>query len=240
MSSLFDEETIRELKHIFDEHVKRNLRDILVIDSKENPGNKGCSTCPEAKLLAEEITRISGGKVAFDIKTKEEAKAYRPRYLPVFIYDTKAKNIRYYGIPSGQEFAPFIFIHEYITSSVKLSSSIIEEIEPIETPLHIKVFVTPECPYCPIVVDFVNQVGVINENILVETIEAFENPQEADMYGVQYVPFIAINRIEDYDKYGARPVEVVPGYMPPEDIVKIIKRSASKIKKSITRKSEED
>ncbi|QOR94018.1 thioredoxin family protein [Thermosphaera chiliense] len=239
MSGLFDQETESELKNIFAKW-PRNLKDTLIIDedrhegphSHENPLDH-CHTCDDAVMLVNELARISEGKLRFNIMKKAEAKEYKPRYLPSFIYDTPSRNVRYYGLPSGQEFAPFIFVHEYIaTNALKLPKEVIEEVEAIDAPLHIKVFVTPECPYCPLVVDFANQVGLINPNIIVETIEAMENPIEADYYGVQYVPFVAITRVEDYYRYGAKPVEVIPGYLPPEEAVKVISRAARKLKRS--------
>jgi alkyl hydroperoxide reductase subunit AhpF len=236
MSALFDQDTVEELKKIFGGFTK-TMRDILIVDSIEKPGGTGrCQTCPEAKLLAEELSKISSGKVEFEVLDAERGRFLKPRYLPAFIYDTKTRNIRYYGLPSGQEFAPFIFIHEYISNGVKLSKNVIEEVESIDTPLHVKVFVTPECPYCPIVVDFFNQVGLVNSDIIVETIEAFENPLEADKYMVQYVPFIAINRVDDYDIYGAKPIEVVPGYVPSEELIEVLKRASAKLKKSMSKR----
>lgn len=230
MAPLFDEETTEELRKIFSSF-KRPLKDILIIDSVGDPDTTGkCRTCSEAKLLAEELQRVSDGKLQFEILDSSRGKIYRPRYLPAFIYDTKKRNIRYYGIPSGQEFAPFIHIHMHILEGIHLPSNIVEELESIEIPLHIKVFVTPECPYCPLVVDFLNQVGLVNDNFIVETIEAFEHPFEADKYMVHYVPYVAINRIEDYDHYGARPIEVLPGYAPEEEIVAAIKRAVRKLK----------
>lgn len=232
MSSLFDEETVSELKKIF-ESLRRSIKDILVLDNASSPGASGrCSTCPEAKQLALELTRISGGRLLIDVLDVNQGRVYKPRYLPAFIYDTKRRNVRYYGLPSGQEFAPFIYIHEYISEGVKLPKNVVEEIEAIDTPMHIKIFVTPECPYCPIVVDFFNQVGLVNENFIVETIEAFENPYEADKYFVQYVPFVAINRLEDYDTYGAKPVEIVPGYAPNEELIDALKRAVRKLQRS--------
>ncbi|MEM4717295.1 MAG: thioredoxin family protein [Desulfurococcaceae archaeon] len=229
MSALFDPETVDELRKIFSSY-KKNMRDILIIDSLVEPGKRGhCHTCAEAKLLAEELSRISEGRLVFEVLDQVKGKVYKPRYIPAFIYDTRKKNIRYYGIPSGQEFAPFVYIHTYISSGVNLSKSMIEEVESIETPLHIKVFVTPECPYCPLVVDFVNQIGLVNDNFIVEVIEAFENPYEADKYLVQYVPYVAINKIEDYEIYGAKPVEVIPGYAPNEEILEAIKRASKKL-----------
>jgi Thiol-disulfide isomerase and thioredoxins len=239
MSGLFDQETESELKNIFSKW-PRSLKDILIIDedkrggahSHENPLDH-CHTCEDAVVLARELTRISEGKLGFNILKKAEAMELKPRYLPSFIYDTPSRNVRYYGLPSGQEFAPFIFAHEYIaTKTLKLPEDVLEEVESIDMPLHVKVFVTPECPYCSIVVDFMNQVGIVNSNIIVETIEAMENPLEADSYGVQYVPFVAINRIEDYYRYGARPVEVIPGYLPPEEAVKALSRAVRKLRRS--------
>ncbi|MEM1808485.1 MAG: thioredoxin family protein [Thermosphaera sp.] len=238
MCALFDPDTEAELKNIFFKW-PRGLKDVLIIDedkhgehhSHENPLDH-CHTCGEAVTLAQELSRISEGKLGFIVMRKHEATDLKPRYLPTFIYDTPSRNIRYYGLPSGQEFAPFIYAHEYIaTKTLKLPEEVLEELDSIETPLHIKVFVTPECPYCSIVVDFVNQAGIRNPNLLVETIEAMENPLEADYYGVQYVPYVAITRIEDYSKYGAKPLEIIPGYLPPEEAVKIISRAARKARR---------
>jgi len=232
VSTLFDEETASELRRIF-ASLRRSLKDILVLDSTMTPGSSGkCNTCPEARQLVEELSAISSGKISFEILDLHSARHLKPRYIPAFIYDTAKKNVRYYGLPSGQEFAPFIYVHEYISEGVRLDKHVVEEVDSIETPMHIKVFVTPECPYCPIVADFMNQVGIINNNILVETIEAFEHPYEADKYHVMYVPFVAITRIEDYEVYGATPVEVVPGYVPPEELIEVLKRAERKLMKT--------
>lgn len=231
MSTLFDEETIIELRRLFSS-LRKRMRDVLILDSVENPGISGkCRTCPEAKELAFELTRIAMGRLTFEILDTKSSDLYRPRYVPAFIYDAKAKNVRFYGLPSGQEFTPFIYMHEYISEGVKLPRDVIEEVESIETPLHVKVFVTPECPYCSVVVDFLNQVGLVNSNILVETIEAFENPLEADKYFVQYVPFIAVNKIEDYYIYGADPIEFIHGYVPNVEVLEALKRAEKRIKK---------
>lgn len=236
---VFDPETEAELKKIFKD-LGRKFTDILVVNYADLNAEHHhhahvahedhCHTCPEAKELADELTRITEGLLEFKIVDKSEATSLKPRYLPAFYYDTPRRNVRYYGLPSGQEFAPFIFIHEYIAKGVKLSKEVVEAVESIDVPLHIKIFVTPECPYCPIVVDALNQMGLVNSNLLVETIEAFEHPVEADAYGVQYVPFVAITKIEDYDRYGARLVDKIPGYMPPEEMVSILLRAARRVK----------
>ncbi|AFK51291.1 glutaredoxin-like protein [Thermogladius calderae 1633] len=260
-SHLFDEETEQALKEIF-KTFSRPVKDYLVVLSLKEAMEhthehehehehhhhhhhahfslkpavvEECPTCGEAWMLATELSKISNGALSFEIVEKQNAKELRPRYLPAFIYGTNGLNIRYYGLPSGQEFAPFIYVHQYIaTGEVKLSAKVKEVVESIDTPLHVKIFVTPECPYCPIVVDYFNQIALLNKQIWVETIEALELPYEADMYGVQAVPYVTINKMEDYDEYGAEPVEVIPGYVPPEQASKVLARAERKLKRGDT------
>ena len=212
--SLFDEETRVALIELFTKF-PRKLIDYLVI-------GEDCHTCNEAKILAEELARLSASRVEFKIINKDdnEARILKPRYVPAWIYDTPGKNIRYYGLPSGQEFPPFIFIHQYIaTGELKIPKKIIDAVKKINTPLHVKIFVTPECPYCPHTVDLFNQIGLVNEKILVETIEAFELPEEADKYRVEYVPAVIISDVERID-----------GYAPPDIVVKSLEDAEKKLK----------
>jgi thiol-disulfide isomerase/thioredoxin len=200
---------------------------------------KGCPTCGEAKMLAEELTKVAGGKLEFRIidKNSPEAEKLIPRYVPAFIYDTPKRNIRYYGLPSGQEFAPFIYVHKYIaTGELNIPKEVAEEAKKIDVPLHVKIFVTPECPYCPLVVDAFNQFALVNDNLLVETIEAVELPKEADIYGVAYVPDIVFNDPDRQREYGVEPVERINGYMPPDQMIKMVIHAAEKLKRIKTEK----
>ncbi len=224
---LFDEETENTLREIF-EKLPRELADYLIVSN--NPSE--CGTCGEAVHLAKELMRITNSKLKFNIleQNNDIREKLAVRYVPAFIYDTRKKNIRYYGLPSGQEFAPFIYVHQYIaTGQLNLSKEARETVEAIENPLHIKIFVTPECPYCPLVVDAVNQMALVNDDLLVETIEAIELPKEADIYHVMYVPFIVINDPREWREYGAKPVEVINGYLPPEDMAKVIYNASKKL-----------
>ncbi len=213
--SIFDEETKATLIEIFS-RLPRKVVDYLVISDVD------CSTCNEAEILARELMSLSRNKLEFKIipRDSNEARKLNPRYVPAFVYGTPKYNVRYYGLPSGQEFPPFIYMHEYIaTGKVRLPSTMVDEVKKIKTPLHVKVFVTPECPYCPIVVDTLNQIGLINGNILVETIEAMELPWEADKYNVMYVPAVIVNDIERID-----------GYASPDMIIELLKNAEKKLR----------
>lgn len=240
-SSLFDEETVNALKEIFNNFPKKVV-DYLIIDKTEaqhvhehhhheQGHSHRCPTCGEALLLAKELMRVSDGKLEFIIldENDDRARELKPRYIPAFIYGSPNKNVRLYGLPSGQEFAPFIYIHKYIsTGELTLPKEVIDTVKEINTPLHIKIFVTPECPYCPLVVDAMNQMALANSNLLVETIEATELPLEADMYGVAYVPDIVITDPARMDGYGVEPIERINGYLPPDQMVEVLKAVAKK------------
>ncbi len=244
--SLFDEETIKALKEIF-RSFPRKVIDYLVVISEDDPpeetplpphehalhGIKDCPTCGEAKTLAKELMKVSEGKLEFRIidKNSREADELIVRYTPAFIYDTPRRNIRYYGLPSGQEFAPFIYIHKYIaTGELNLPEEVINRAKEIDTPLHVKIFVTPECPYCPLVVDAFNQFALVNDKLLVETIEAVELPYEADIYGVAYVPDIVINDPDKQKEYGPEPIDRINGYVPPDQMIELVINAAEKLK----------
>jgi len=224
--ALFDEETRRALRKVFSDF-KRSLVDYLILS------DSGCPTCSDAKRLAEEIAQVSGSIVSFKFLDRAHvAEKLAVRYVPAFIYDTRKRNIRYYGLPSGQEFTPFIYVHRYIANNeINLPRGIVELVESIETPIHVKVFVTPECPYCPIIVDAVNQMGIVNDDIIVETIEALELPLEADMYHVMYVPSVIVTDPARWMEYGAKPLGAVNGYAPIEDVAKVIYEASRKLGK---------
>ncbi|MEM0380658.1 MAG: thioredoxin family protein [Desulfurococcaceae archaeon] len=227
-SKLFDEETTKVLREIFSSF-KKNLVNYLVLSN--DPVK--CASCSEARQLANELMSIAGNAVSFKIFefNEEIREKLLVRYIPAFIYDTRKRNIRYYGIPSGQEFAPFIYVHKYIANNDStLSKKVIELIEEIDKPLHVKVFVTTECPYCPYVVDAVNQMGIINDFLLVETIEAIEFPDEADIYHIAYVPAVVINKISDWREYGAKPLEIIHGYISPEELAEVLNKISRRLK----------
>ncbi len=215
---MFDEETRKALAKIFNS-LPRSLRDYLVIAR----GEEECVTCSDAEKLAREINSIAGDKLVIEIVDRESSIAMKlkPRFVPAWIFDTPNHNIRYYGLPAGHEFTPFIYIHDYIANDrFKLPKEIVEKVRSIKSRLHVKVFVTPQCPYCPMVVDTLNQFGVANNNIFVETIESMELPWEADRYGVYYVPTIIVNDIERID-----------GYAQPSDILNLLLRVDNRVKR---------
>jgi predicted DsbA family dithiol-disulfide isomerase len=59
--------------------------------------------------------------------------------------------------------------------------------------VHIQVFITPTCPYCPAAVRTAHRFALLNENIRADMIEAIEFPHLAQKYQVRGVPRSVIN-----------------------------------------------
>lgn len=124
----------------------------------------------------------------------------------ISIIGEKDYGVKFYGIPSGYEFTTLIQdILEVSKGETGLSEESKKEIAKIDKPLHIQVFVTPTCPYCPSAVHLAHQAAIENENIKADMIEAIEFPQLSQKYNVSGVPKTVING--KYEFVGAMPEE---------------------------------
>jgi len=184
-----------------------------------------CMYCPETKQLLEEIAPISD-KVHLEIydieKDAEKAKAYGVDKTPATIvaaYDNgEIKNfgIRYFGIPSGHEFSSLI--QDIITVSERdsgLKPETREFLKSLTEPVHLQVFVTPTCPYCPRAVVLAHRMALESDKVTADMIEAMEFNELSNEYGVSGVPHTDINHHKG----------TVVGAVPEEHFVAEIRRA---------------
>ena len=173
-----------------------------------------CLLCNETLSLAEQVSNQSD-KVTLDHceceTTSEKAQKWRiERHPAIVIEGAPIKGlIRFYGIPSGYEFGSLI---ESIMMAGRdgepdLEPEVIEEVKKIEKPVHLQVFVTPTCPYCPRAVLTAFKFAMLNENITADCVEATEFQELSMKYRVQGVPKTVIN--ENFDVIGAVPERMV-------------------------------
>ncbi len=107
--------------------------------------------------------------------------------------------IRYTGMPAGEEIRGLIeTLIRLSTGDSGLSQSTVETLSKLKGLVRIEVIVTPTCPYCPYAALLANMFAfesyrLGNKIIVTDIVEAYENPDIADMYGVMTVPTIAIN-----------------------------------------------
>ena len=157
-----------------------------------------CDYCTETRELIEEIGSLSD-KIKTQtldlVRDKEKAEQYRVDKVPaVVIEGSKKSKVKFYGVPAGYEFNTLIKdIIQTSRGETELSPETRKRLRDIKKPVHLKVFVTPTCPYCPGMVSLAHQFAMENENITADMIEVSEFPQLGVKYNVSGVPKTVIN-----------------------------------------------
>ena len=169
-----------------------------------------CNYCKEARELVHELASLSD-KIrvqVFDfLKDKERASEYGIDKVPAIVIEGRKRNqAKFYGVPAGYEFSTLL--KDLVQASKEetgLSPATRKTLSAITVPVHIKVFVTPTCPYCPGMVSLAHQFAMENANIKADMIEVNEFPQLAIKYNVMGVPKTVIN--ESIELLGMQPEE---------------------------------
>ncbi len=169
-----------------------------------------CLYCGDTRDLVEQVAELSdkievviykealGTDVARDLGVK-----YHPATI---IHGEKPYKVRFYGIPAGHEFSALVgSIIDVSTGKPALEGGIIEDIKSIDKPVHLQVFTTPTCPYCPAMVRLAHQAAILNPLIEADMIEALEFQELSKKYQVFGVPKTVINETVS-----------VEGLIPPE------------------------
>ncbi len=171
-----------------------------------------CQYCAETRALADEVAATSDliDVQVYDlVKDAEVAAQYGVDKIPATVVtrggdEPKDFGIRYFGIPSGYEFSSLITDILVVSSGDSgLARETKEWVAKLETPLHLQVFVTPTCPYCPQAVLLAHRLAMQSDLITADMVEAIEFPHLANKYQVQGVPRTVIN--ETVHMEGAAP-----------------------------------
>ncbi len=173
-----------------------------------------CQYCKETRELLTELAAVSD-KIEFEVKIfdkeKEAAEKYGVDKIPAtVILDDNGTDygIKFYGIPSGYEFSSLLEdIIMLGTGDVGLDDKIVAKIKSVDKPVHLQVFVTPTCPYCPKAVLAGHKLAYLNSNIKSDMVEATEFPHLSNKYNVKGVPRTVINENDFIE--GAAPEEML-------------------------------
>ena len=161
-----------------------------------------CQFCREARQLAEEIAQLSD-KVSVEVfdlmRDAKKAAEYGIDKVPALaVVGKQDYGIRYYGIPAGYEFATFLKDLKMASEGrTKISEKSRARLASINAPVHIQVFVTPTCPYCPMAVGLAHQFAIENSLVRADMVDVTKFPHLGQKYAVMGVPKVVINeRVE--------------------------------------------
>lgn len=157
-----------------------------------------CLYCNDTRDMAEMIAEVSDKVKVEEHKgslTSGIAKELGVEHTPAMVLHGKeAYKVKFYGIPAGHEFAALIGgVVDVSSGTAPLPQDVIEDIKSIDKPIRIRVFVTPQCPYCPGMTRLAHQAAIINPLITSEMFEALEFQEEATRFEVFGVPKTIFN-----------------------------------------------
>jgi glutaredoxin-like protein len=171
-----------------------------------------CMYCQENRQLMEEVASLSDlvDVTVYNFVTDaERAEEYGIDKIPAtVIMGEEDYGIRFYGVPAGYEFTTLIHTIRMIgTTGSQLDEETRQALDALTEPVHLQVFVTPTCPYCPQAVALGYEMAYASENVRADGVESSEFPHMAVKYQVAGVPRTVINETTHLE--GAAPPDML-------------------------------
>lgn len=206
------------LRQRFAESLQDSVKVLVFTQRKSKlvlPGNLGrsCEYCEETRQLVEELAELSD-KIAVEVyefnPSSPEAQGYGVDKVPALVLlDDQGRDygIRFFGIPAGYEFTTLVEdIQDLSRHRTHLAPRTRERLQAVKRPVHLQVFVTPTCPYCPRAVRLAHQMAMESPFLRADAVEAMEFPDLAQRYRVYGVPKVVLN--EQWEFEGALPEDM--------------------------------
>jgi glutaredoxin-like protein len=205
MMKLLNKKVIKELNEVF----KGLDKDVTL---KYFTQEFECRFCQDTRQLLEEVSGLTD-KIKLEIydfvADKEEVEKHGIERIPAtVVMDEKDYGIKIYGIPGGYEFTTLIEALKIVsTGETGLAQETKDFLDSLDKDVHLQVFVTPTCPYCPGAVVLAHRMAYYSPKVKGDMIEATEFPELAVKYNVMGVPRTVINETEFQE--GAAPEEMI-------------------------------
>ncbi len=175
-----------------------------------------CPSCEDTLQLLQGLTNLSE-KLKLQVHNFQLARETAARFgvdkVPAtVVLGVEDRGIRLYGLPAGYEFAVLIEAILLVSNSDSgLSDATKAKLHLLNSPVHLRVFTTPTCPYCPAAAHLAHQLAFESERIEADVIEATQFPDLTHLYGVRGVPHTIINEAASIS--GALPEEEFVGQL---------------------------
>lgn len=202
---ILDDKVIGEVKKAL-QNMKKEVRLVLFTQAFE------CGYCKETHQLLEELSGLNP-LLKLEVhqfeSDREAVDEFGVDKIPaIVVMGEKDYGIRFYGIPAGYEFSSLLSaILMVSTGIVKLGDDTRAFLKSLAKPVHLQVFVTPTCPYCPQAVILAHQMAYASDKVIADMVEVSEFPHLAQKYNVQGVPRTTIN--ENWFQEGAAPEQLI-------------------------------
>ena len=121
-------------------------------------------------------------------------------------------NVKYQALPTAKELEPFLdLLSGSGNTSDRFPAALKKQLEKIELPALLKIYITPFCPFCPVTVTQLLSLAAANEFITLTVIDGAMFPEMAQADQIQSAPTVLL---EDQYRW--------TGSIQPQELVDII------------------
>ena len=198
---IISEQDKAQLKRTLHKDLKAQVN-LKLFTQKPSPitiHGRECAYCPQTQKLMEELAELSP-KLQLEIidfyGQPEIATQCGVDRIPALLISSggESPGVKFYGIPLRYEMATIIEDIMTISRGVSpLSMDTRKKLRQVNQPIHIQVFVTPTCQFCPSVARLAHALALENQHITADVVEVQEFPALAQRYTVRSVPLTVIN-----------------------------------------------
>lgn len=159
-------------------------------------------SCRAAREIAQEVAELAEQVEieVFEYDTNDGLAAqFAIDKLPALVVmrggdEPRDFGIRFYGVPAGYQFTSLMHAVMMVgTGESGLTPGLRSWAASLREPVHIQVFTSPTCLYCPSAAVMAHRLAVESENVRADMIELIEFPHLAVRYGVTSLPLTVIN-----------------------------------------------
>lgn len=188
MERLIDKESAEMLKRDFAETLKKTV-DVKI---RTNGRNEYSAFTIQ---LFKELEEMGGGRIKVTSTPVIEVPGSAVTDPIVRIGEDLGYSLTFNGTPAGHEVNTVIEMIKLASRGEStLTSSDRQALKMLDKKVHVQVFVTPSCPYCPMSAVLAAKVAVENPAFVsVEVVEAQENMELSQKYSVSSVPQQVLN-----------------------------------------------
>jgi glutaredoxin-like protein len=203
--SLIPEEHKKHIKSELEEKLEKPVKIVMFTQEVE------CQFCAQTRQLLNELSALSD-KITVEIydfiAEAAKAKKYGADKVPaIIVLGERDYGVRFYGLPHGYEFQTLLEgIISVSTGKTDLLEETKKKLKDIKKTVHIQVFVTLTCPYCPMVAGLAYKFAVENDMVKADVVEVSEFPHLGHKYGIMGVPKTVINEKTEF--VGALPEDL--------------------------------
>jgi glutaredoxin-like protein len=190
--SLIDDEVAAQLKQEFQQQLKDPVRLVVFYQALADPPSE------QVRRLVEELCTLDERLTCESrnfVLERERAEALGVTRTPAVAVLGQEKDfgLRLYGQPSGYEFGTLIdAIGDVSRCETLLAAETVAALAALERPVHLQVFSTPTCPYCPRAARLAFQFALASEHVTADSVEVASFPDLARRYRVSSVPMTVV------------------------------------------------